>query len=157
MGLGGNQGNVIENFAFALRSVEKRFNSCVASRIYRTSPVSAIEQPHFLNACCRFECFLSPFELLSALGEIEKEAGKVPKRRDEPRPLDLDLLFYGEEVLFSQGLVLPHPRWHERLFVIAPLADLGKLPFGLDASLFLEHFVNRNNESVELYEESFCR
>ncbi len=150
--LGGNIGNVEASLKAALKELAA-FPNFAHSKVYSTSPVSTIEQADFLNMCCRFECALSPFELLSFLQQIETKLGKTPKVRDAPRKIDLDLLFCGEELIFEEGLVLPHPRWHERLFVLAPLADIVKtLPFGIDVQQFLANFPNHHKERV--YEKS---
>ena len=71
-------------------------------------------------------------ELWEVMQSFERRIGKIPKPKNAPRLIDLDLLFYGGEMIYSPTLIVPHPRWHERLFVIAPLADLvDTLPFPL--------------------------
>ena len=82
------------------------------------------KQREYLNAVCRFETTLSPFELLDALEMIEKALGKRPKPKEAPRVIDLDLIFYGDCQINSPKLTVPHPRWNQRLFVLAPLAEL---------------------------------
>ncbi|MFN0065540.1 MAG: 2-amino-4-hydroxy-6-hydroxymethyldihydropteridine diphosphokinase [Chlamydiales bacterium] len=154
---GGNLGPVKATFDRCCDSLK----SCSAishfelSPLYITSPVSTIEQPPYLNAVCRFTCTLSLYELFSLLKNIEERMGKRPKPKTHPRPIDLDLLFYGEEVHCSKELVVPHPRWHERLFVIKPLSDLVDilaLPQKIDVKSLVKNFPNKNNEIVERYE-----
>jgi 2-amino-4-hydroxy-6-hydroxymethyldihydropteridine diphosphokinase len=96
------------------------------SSLTETDPVGPVlDQPKFLNGAARLETDLPPRELLAALLEVEAELGRV---RDGPtggpRPIDLDLLLYEDQVLDEPGLALPHPRLHERRFVLEPLAEL---------------------------------
>lgn len=91
---------------------------------FRTPPWGVIDQPDFVNAAARLETLLSPRELLHALRTIEVEAGRVREQRNGPRTLDLDLLLYGDRLIDEPGLVVPHPRLHERAFVLLPLAEL---------------------------------
>lgn len=94
------------------------------SRLYRTRPWGVVDQPDFVNAAARLETTLAPRELLDALLAVEARAGRVRGAHNGPRVLDLDLLLYGDRVVGEPGLVLPHPRLHERAFVLLPLADI---------------------------------
>src|SRR6185437_4516349 len=94
------------------------------SRLYRTPPSGMVEQPDFINAAARLETTLAPRELLDALRAIESRAGRVRGVRNGPRVLDLDLLLYGDRMIDEPDLVVPHPRLHERAFVLLPLADV---------------------------------
>lgn len=94
------------------------------SRLFRTPPWGVTDQPDFINAAARIETRLSPRSLLAALLEIEMRAGRVRGVPNGPRILDLDLLLYGDLHLDEPGLVIPHPRLHERAFVLLPLADI---------------------------------
>lgn len=96
----------------------------VLSRLYRTPPWGMLDQPDFINAAARLETTLAPRELLEALLAIEARAGRVRGIRNGPRTLDLDLLLYGDRVIDEPDLVVPHPRLHERAFVLLPLADV---------------------------------
>lgn len=96
----------------------------VLSRLYRTPPWGMLDQPDFINAAARLETTLAPRELLDALLAIEARAGRVRGTRNGPRTLDLDLLLYGDRVIDEPDLVVPHPRLHERAFVLLPLADV---------------------------------
>ncbi|MBF0588044.1 MAG: 2-amino-4-hydroxy-6-hydroxymethyldihydropteridine diphosphokinase [Magnetococcales bacterium] len=93
---------------------------------YRSEPVGGVDQPWFVNGVVRFETPLSPLELLGMLLEVESQLGRnrQQEQRWGPRPMDLDLLFYRELIIHHADLVVPHPRLHERLFVLRPLADL---------------------------------
>jgi 2-amino-4-hydroxy-6-hydroxymethyldihydropteridine diphosphokinase len=88
------------------------------------------DQPPFLNAVVTVETWLLPEGLLKALKQIEHDLGRRPERRWGPRPIDLDILFYGDERVEKDTLQVPHPRILQREFVLAPLAEVmaGKLP-----------------------------
>lgn len=97
------------------------------SSTYETAPVGPVEQGDFLNAAAELDTQLDPFELLEALRQIERDAGRPaePTRvKWGPRTLDLDIVLYGYEVISSDTLVVPHPLMHERWFVLKPLAEL---------------------------------
>jgi 2-amino-4-hydroxy-6-hydroxymethyldihydropteridine diphosphokinase len=96
------------------------------SGLTETDPVGPVlDQPKFLNGAARLETELSARELLAALLAVEGELGRARDGpRGGPRPIDLDLLLYGEERVDEPGLTLPHPRLHERRFVLEPLAEL---------------------------------
>jgi 2-amino-4-hydroxy-6-hydroxymethyldihydropteridine diphosphokinase len=99
------------------------------SRSYRTPPWGVADQPDFTNAVARLQTSLPPRELLDALLVIETRAGRARGVRYGPRTLDLDLLLYGDYAIREPGLAVPHPRLHERAFVLLPLADIAP---GLD-------------------------
>jgi 2-amino-4-hydroxy-6-hydroxymethyldihydropteridine diphosphokinase len=86
--------------------------------------VGYLEQPDFVNAVAQIETALSPRELLDELLQIEYRAGRVRDFPNAPRTLDLDLLLYGETVCDEPALTIPHPRMHERAFVLVPLAEI---------------------------------
>ena len=94
------------------------------SRLFRTPPWGVRDQPDFINAVAQLETSLSPRALLDALLSVEIRFGRVRGLPNGPRVLDLDLLVYGDFELHEPGLVIPHPRLHERAFVLLPLADV---------------------------------
>ena len=94
-----------------------------ASRVHRTAPIGP-PQPDYLNAVVRLRTTLTPRELLGALQALERTAGRVRTVRWGPRTLDLDLLLFSDRVSDDPVLTLPHPRLHERRFVLAPLCEL---------------------------------
>jgi 2-amino-4-hydroxy-6-hydroxymethyldihydropteridine diphosphokinase len=94
------------------------------SSLYRTAPVGFLEQPDFINAVVMVETALAPHALLDGLLAIERRHGRVREFTNAPRTLDLDVLLYGDLVLHEHGLTLPHPRMHERAFVLRPLRDV---------------------------------
>ncbi len=94
------------------------------SRLYRTAPVGYVDQPDFVNACALVETRLAPRALLEALLAIEKRHGRVREIPNGPRTLDLDIILFGDRVIDEPGLKVPHPRAHERAFVLKPLLDV---------------------------------
>ncbi len=94
------------------------------SSLYRTAPVGFADQPDFINAVGALDTALSPRALLDALLDIELAHGRARKFANAPRTLDLDVLLYGDAQLDEPGLRLPHPRMHERAFVLVPLAEI---------------------------------
>jgi 2-amino-4-hydroxy-6-hydroxymethyldihydropteridine diphosphokinase len=94
------------------------------SSFYRTAPVGKADQPDFVNAVAVLETTLTPADLLGHLLAIEARHGRVRAERNGPRTLDLDLLLFGEQIVRTTGLEVPHPRMHERAFVLLPLAEV---------------------------------
>ena len=128
--LGSNLGDRLANLRAAVALLAENGIDVVAkSSVWQTAPVPA-DQPPFLNAVVRAETELAPLDLLDALKRSEWALGRRPERHWGPRPVDLDILFYGEEELVSERLTIPHERIVERNFVLAPLADVlpGPLP-----------------------------
>jgi len=94
------------------------------SSLYRTAPVGVTDQPDFINAVCAADTGLPAGALMRALLNIERAHGRQRDIQGGPRTLDLDLLLYGEMVCHEPGLTLPHPRLHERAFVLYPLSEI---------------------------------
>ena len=94
------------------------------SKLYRTKPVGFADQPDFVNACALVDTELAPRALLDALLAVEKRHGRVRTIPNGPRTLDLDIVLYGDRAVDEPGLRIPHPRAHERRFVIEPLLDV---------------------------------
>jgi len=126
IGLGSNLAGPLVQVRQALVELDSIPGTRVTARssFYRTSPVGLLEQPDFINAVASVRTTLKPLALLAALLAIENRHGRRRSMRNAPRTLDLDLLLYGEQVLGQDGLSLPHPRLHERAFVLAPLAEI---------------------------------
>lgn len=121
------------NLAEPARQVEEAFldlarlpstRVVARSSLYRTAPVGAPGQPDYVNACALLETSLAPRALLEALLAIERDHGRVRDIPNGARTLDLDIVLYGSAVIAEPGLAIPHPRAHERAFVLAPLADV---------------------------------
>jgi 2-amino-4-hydroxy-6-hydroxymethyldihydropteridine diphosphokinase len=128
--LGSNLGDRLGNLRAAIAALEAAGIAVVRrSFAWETPPVPA-DQPPFLNAAVLAETSLPPAALLAELKAIEHALGRRPARRWGPRPIDLDILFYGELRLEAPELTIPHPRIAERAFVLAPLAEIleGPLP-----------------------------
>jgi 2-amino-4-hydroxy-6-hydroxymethyldihydropteridine diphosphokinase len=94
------------------------------SSLYRTAPIGHADQPDFVNAVAALDTELGAGELFGELQAIERHHGRKRSFADAPRTLDLDLLLYGDQSIQSPGLVVPHPRMHERAFVLQPLLEI---------------------------------
>ena len=115
-------GKVKQGFAAISRLRETRL--AAQSSLYASAPAGFADQPDFINAVAEVQTALAPRALLDALQAIETEQGRERTVRNAPRTLDLDLLLYDGETIAEPGLVVPHPRMHERAFVLAPLAEI---------------------------------
>ena len=126
VGLGANLGDAEGSIRQAMEEIDALPGTRVAARspLYRSAPVGYAPQPDFVNAVAEVRTSLKPGELLAALIEIEQSHGRERSFPNAPRTLDLDLLLYGDEAMKSERLTLPHPRMHERAFVLKPLLDL---------------------------------
>jgi len=126
--LGSNLGDRSAHITSATRALEGLPNSALiaVSPVLETAPVGPVEQGNFLNAAASIHTSLSPRQLLNHLQRIELNTGRVriDEQRWGPRTLDLDLLLYGELILAEPGLMIPHPRMHERDFVLRPLSHI---------------------------------
>jgi 2-amino-4-hydroxy-6-hydroxymethyldihydropteridine diphosphokinase len=129
VGLGSNLGDRAAHLLLGLSALSRlpKTHLLRLSPVYETDPVGP-PQPPYLNMVAELETELSPKELLAEMLRIEKALGRERRERWGPRTLDLDLLLYGDLVLEEEGLSVPHPRLHERAFVLVPLLDL--LPEG---------------------------
>ena len=122
IGLGANLG---DRGATIRRAVELLPDLVAVSTLIETDPVGYLDQPRFLNGVAALETELPPRELLERLLRIERTLGRTREGpRFGPRTIDLDLLLYGDAELDEPGLTVPHPRMHERRFVLEPLAEL---------------------------------
>lgn len=127
LGLGANIGDRRANLELALRWLEPRCRVISVSSLYRSAAVVAEGQapgPDFFNAACEVETELPPGELLTLAKSIERAIGRRPAERWAPRPIDIDILLYGDAVIDAADLVVPHPLMGERPFVLVPLAEI---------------------------------
>ncbi len=125
--LGSNQGDRELALLRAVAEIGKLVQTRITalSGFYDTEPVGSVAQPNFLNAALRVETSLSPRQLLAELQRIETDVfRRVRDVPQGPRPMDLDILLYGDLTMEEVGLVIPHPRLHERRFVLVPLAEI---------------------------------
>jgi 2-amino-4-hydroxy-6-hydroxymethyldihydropteridine diphosphokinase len=123
LALGANLGDRERNLAVALRRLEPLVRIEAVSSLYETDPVPE-GQPPYLNAACRAVTGLQPRALLRHLQEVERELGRRAGERRGPRPIDIDLLLYGETVIEEAGLCIPHRELPARSFVLIPLAEI---------------------------------
>jgi 2-amino-4-hydroxy-6-hydroxymethyldihydropteridine diphosphokinase len=142
IGLGSNLGEPLKQLQQAARTLAELPHSqlLATSSVYRSAAVGPGPQPDYLNAVARLRTSLAPLELLHALQDIEQQQGRTRERRWGARTLDLDLLLYGQCVLDSSELTLPHPALQDRHFVLYPLAELCPdlvLPCGTDLDTLL--------------------
>lgn len=125
MALGGNLGDVRAQFVAALAGVRQAGYAVLrASSLYRSAPWGPPGQPDYLNAVVQLRGADDPHALLAVTQALERAAGRTAGARNGPRPLDLDIIRWGEAQLATESLTLPHPRWQERDFVAVPLAEL---------------------------------
>ena len=157
VGLGGNQGDTEYIFARARESLDAMPGVRLGrvSSVYRTEPQGLREQPFFRNQVVELLCSpaLQPEMLLDMMLALEASFGRIRHvgHKDGPRPLDLDLLLFGQEVRDSLHLILPHPRTRQRAFVLVPLAELAPeliFPDGMSIQQALERisFTVKGNE-----------
>jgi 2-amino-4-hydroxy-6-hydroxymethyldihydropteridine diphosphokinase len=119
-GFGDREGNLLE----AVRRLAELGEVKAVSRFYDTEPVGYLDQPRFLNGAAVLETSLAPAKLMRALLEIEKAMGRERVVAKGPRVIDLDLLLYGDRVMNTAELTLPHPEMRGRRFVLEPLAEI---------------------------------
>jgi 2-amino-4-hydroxy-6-hydroxymethyldihydropteridine diphosphokinase len=125
IGIGANLGDAQANVLDAVRRLSLLDGTMVVetSGLYRTAPIDS-SGPDYVNAVACIDTSFDPHELLAALQDIEQAHGRERPYRNAPRTLDLDLLLYGDQVIATESLTVPHPRMHERAFVLAPLAEI---------------------------------
>jgi 2-amino-4-hydroxy-6-hydroxymethyldihydropteridine diphosphokinase len=126
IGIGANLGDARQHVNLAIAALDHLPNTrlVASSSLYRTAPMGYLDQPDFVNAVAAVDTQLDPHALLAALREIETRHGRVRDFKDAPRTLDLDVLLYEQLTLADEVLHVPHPRMHERAFVLAPLAEI---------------------------------
>ncbi len=155
LGLGGNIGDTEAVIRAVVKDIAALTGTSrtILSRLYCTTPVEVVdaEQP-FVNAACLIETNTALGNLISQLQAIEQKYGKAEKPKQSSRIIDIDILFYGKFQGVVDTVVIPHPRWQERLFVLQPLFDLtesiamqGEL---INLAPLLEEFTNLHNEIV---------
>jgi 2-amino-4-hydroxy-6-hydroxymethyldihydropteridine diphosphokinase len=124
LGLGTNLDDRGANLARALREIERIARIYDVSRIYETAPVGYADQPEFWNLAVRVSTALPPAELMRRLKEIEQRMGRAVTFVNGPRLIDIDILFYNDEIVDEPTLQIPHPRLMQRAFVLRPLAEI---------------------------------
>jgi|SRR3990172_3881828 len=124
LSLGTNLGDRLANLKSALAALTPQMIVKERSHIYETPPWGYTEQPAFLNQVVKVETYLAPEPLLKHLKRIEVALGREPSFQNGPRLIDLDILFFDDLVLETPAVTIPHPRMHERAFVLVPLNDI---------------------------------
>ncbi len=126
LSLGTNIGDRLANLRAAVRALDDMPGVRVAARshVYETPAWGYEDQAAFLNMAVRVDTETEPAALLRTLKQLERELGRTPSFHWGPRLIDMDILFYGDEIVTTPELVIPHPRLQERAFVLVPLADI---------------------------------
>ena len=125
LGLGANLGDRQANLQAAVHKLHTPdLRVTRISSVYETAPRDYLAQPPFLNVALEAECHLFPMQLLARIGNVERELGRQRRIPKGPRSIDIDILFYGDSVMRTAQLEIPHPRLAERRFVLEPLAEL---------------------------------
>ena len=124
LALGSNLGDRMGNLVSAVERLSQKMTIKKVSSVYETEPVYYEEQPLYLNAVLSAVTELEPFALLRFVKSIESDLGRQPSFRNAPRLIDIDILFYGDLVVQTEELTIPHPGIVERAFVLAPLAEI---------------------------------
>lgn len=126
LGLGSNISDREQQLKSAVERLDQVTDIHVqqVSSMYETKPVGYVDQPDFLNVCLHIKTSLSPEVLLQQCLDIEKELHRVRKVRWGPRTIDIDVLLYGDQIIESEQLIVPHPRMTERAFVMIPLNEI---------------------------------
>jgi 2-amino-4-hydroxy-6-hydroxymethyldihydropteridine diphosphokinase len=124
IGIGSNLGDKKENIRKSIKFMEEKCKIIKVSSLYKTEPIGYKNQDWFLNCTIKAETELKPLELLRFLQSIEKKLGRIRTIKNGPRTIDLDILFYNKKVINKRRLIIPHPRLHERAFVLDPLKEI---------------------------------
>jgi 2-amino-4-hydroxy-6-hydroxymethyldihydropteridine diphosphokinase len=124
LALGSNVGDKVANLEQAILLLEEHVSGIKKAQLYQTKPVGYEQQDNFVNTAVAGQTDLSPEELFIFVKQIEKKVGRTERFRWGPREIDIDILFYDDLILKNETLQIPHPRLHERDFVLRPLMDL---------------------------------
>jgi len=124
LGLGSNIGDSELHITQALRLISEICEVKKKSQLYLTEPIGNRDQNWFLNCVVEIETELDPKHLLAAIKSIERTLGRVETFKKGPRIIDIDILFFGDQIVQTKNLIIPHPLLQERLFVLQPMMDL---------------------------------
>lgn len=149
--LGTNDGNRESNIQTALEEIAQFAEITQKSSIYNAEPVGFKDQPDFLNMVIEIKTELNPVELMIKLEEIEHKMGKNKEFENGPRLVDLDILFYDDKVVKYKDLEIPHPRLHQRNFVLTPLNEIAPKLIHPTLDKTIEYLKTnlKNSEKVE--------
>jgi 2-amino-4-hydroxy-6-hydroxymethyldihydropteridine diphosphokinase len=124
LSLGSNIGDRAEHLRSAIRHLGRLGKVGAVSSFYETEPVELTTQPWFLNCALRLDTEKMPRQLIHGVLAVEQEMGRLRRQKKGPRNIDIDILLFGNSVVQTKGLTIPHPAMHERRFVLEPLAEI---------------------------------
>ena len=124
LSLGSNLGDRAANLRLALEGLDRLGTVEAVSAFYETEPVGLTSQPWFLNCAAKLDTEKMPRQLISGILNLEQAMGRQRKQKDGPRIIDIDILLFGTSVVDTHSLTVPHPRLHERRFVLEPLTEI---------------------------------
>ena len=143
LGLGTNLGDRIANINKAYDLLEKKLGPIISkSSYYESEPWGVLDQPNFINTAAAFNAEIPTHDLLDLINSIEKDLGRIRYKKWAERIIDIDILFYDQEIIHSQKLDIPHPYIHQRSFVIKPAAEI--------APDYIHPELNENLKSLSL-------
>jgi len=124
LSLGSNLGDRDANLRNAIERLRGVGNPVAISSFYETEPIDVVSQPWFLNCAVKLDTEKMPRQLITAILSLEQEMGRQRKQQKAPRTIDIDILLFGSSIIEIPSLTIPHPRMHERRFVLEPLAEI---------------------------------
>jgi len=124
LSLGSNLGDREANLRNAIERLRGIGNPLAISSFYETEPLDVVSQPWFLNCAVKLDTEKMPRQLITAILSLEQEMGRQRKQQKAPRTIDIDILLFGSSIIDIPSLTIPHPRMHERRFVLEPLAEI---------------------------------
>lgn len=124
LALGSNLGDRVDNLRRAVDKLSPQVIVQQKSLVYESEPMYNTKQPRFYNMVLKAKTALEPHGLLAHAKRIESALGRAPDTHNEPRPIDIDILLYEDEIIETGSLTIPHPRMHERAFVLMPLEEI---------------------------------
>lgn len=127
LGIGSNKGDRVSNLRAALAALAPSVEVKKVSSLYESAPMYLEDQGLFYNIAAHAHTMLTPFDLLALVKEIERQVGRTPSEPNGPREIDIDILLYDDLILDTPELQIPHPRMHERAFVLVPLEQIARM------------------------------
>jgi len=152
LALGSNLGNRLANLKQAVAALSPQMELKAKSHVYETPPWGYKDQPKFLNQVIKVRTYLEPEQLFKHIKRLEVTLGRRASFQNGPRLIDIDILFYDDLVLNTPSLVIPHPRLHERGFVLLPLMDIdSELVHPVNKKSVREMVTLSNMEGIEKF------